>query len=89
MRAQRTSTALDGDCEEEQIAEQSIMVRLLHNDTPEPWTRAELERDLDAGALPIQDALANLRGLGVININGELVTVSKAARRMFEIDQRC
>jgi hypothetical protein len=89
MQADDNETGRTCSCPDKtEMAEHGVMTRLLYNESPDPWTRAELERDIDVGPLAVGDALANLCGLGVIHINGGLVTASKAARRMHELDDR-
>jgi hypothetical protein len=50
-----------------------------------PRTRAELELEVNATPLDVQDALAALHGSGLVHLHGELVIASRAARRMDEL----
>ena len=89
MQADHNEPARTCSCPDStEMAEHGVMMRLLYNESPDPWTRAELERVVDAGPLAVQDALDELHGFGVIHINGELVTASKAARRMHELESK-
>jgi hypothetical protein len=70
------------------IAEQAVMMALLDN-RADPWTRPELQR-LIAGracdANDVHDAIGHLHGAGLVNVTGELVTPTRAARRMEELE---
>jgi hypothetical protein len=54
----------------------------------EPWSRAELEREI-AGTrgdpIAVVDAISELHGAGLLHITGELVTPSRAARKMDQL----
>ena len=50
-----------------------------------PWTRAELELEVSATPLDVQDALAALHGSGLVHLQGELVIASQPALRMDEL----
>lgn len=54
----------------------------------DPWTRAELEREI-AGTkgdpVAVADAIRELHGSGLLHITGELVTPTRAARKMDEL----
>ncbi len=67
-------------------AEEGVMTQLFATKHGHVWTRAELERMVGGSALDVSDALAELHGAGLIHIHGELVTVSRAAQRMDELD---
>lgn len=64
----------------------AILAVLLASDYHGPWTRAEIERELSGSAIEVQDALAELRGAGLIHVHDELVFSSRAARRMDELE---
>jgi hypothetical protein len=58
------------------------MFALLSGDR-HPYSRAELERELSGSkdkAIDVEDAIENLHAAGLVNVTGELVTPSRAAR---------
>jgi DNA-binding response OmpR family regulator len=63
------------------------MLRLLTTEHGDIWTRAELERHVAGNMLDVSDALIELHRCGLLHVEGELVTVSRTARRMDEISQ--
>jgi hypothetical protein len=68
---------------EDVVAQRAIVLQVLREDHVKPWTRAELESEIyDIEPLAISDALAALNADGVVNIAGEQVRASRAARRM-------
>jgi hypothetical protein len=70
------------------IAEEAVMMVLLE-DCRDPWTRAELRRMICSRVCSehdVSDAIGHLHGSGLVNVTGELVTVSRAARRMDELE---
>jgi hypothetical protein len=70
------------------IAEQAVMMALLDNRT-DPWTRAELQRLIAGRACDsndVLDAIGHLHRAGLINVCGETVTATRAARRMDELE---
>jgi hypothetical protein len=73
--------------DEIRMAEVGIMMRLLHTRHNDVWTRAELERHVGGNMLDFSDALLELQRSGLVHLEGELVTVSRAARRMDDIAQ--
>jgi hypothetical protein len=54
----------------------------------DPWTRAELKREI-AGTkgdpVAVTDAIRELHGAGLLHITGDLVTPTRAARKMDEL----
>lgn len=68
----------------EREAEREIVSLLLAG--PYLWTSAEIERELDASAADVEDALAGLRRAGLVNINGSGISASRTARAMDELD---
>jgi hypothetical protein len=68
------------------VTEAAIMTLLLSGGHEGPWTRAELELEVSASPLNVGDVLAALRGSGLVNLQGELVIASRAARRMDELE---
>ncbi len=70
------------------IAEEAVMLVLLE-DYRDPWTHAELQRMIGSRMCSehdVADAIGHLRASGLINVTGELVTPSRAARRMDELE---
>jgi transcriptional regulator with XRE-family HTH domain len=66
-----------------QIAQRSIVLRLLDEQHPQPWTRGELQRaspDIKPGLLA--EALAQLAASGIAIIDGEQIHASRSARRL-------
>jgi hypothetical protein len=53
-----------------------------------PYSRVELERELSGSkekAIDVEDAIENLYAAGLVNVSGDLVTPSRAARHMDEL----
>jgi hypothetical protein len=72
------------------MAEEAVMMVLL-DDRRDPWTHAELQRMIGSRVCSendVSDAIGHLHGSGLVNVTGELVTASRAARRMDELDLR-
>jgi hypothetical protein len=67
--------------------ERTVMMVLLSGDH-EPYTRADLQREV-AGAkgdpLAVIDAFNSLYSAGLVHFTGELVTPTRAARKMDEL----
>jgi hypothetical protein len=62
--------------------ERIVMFALLSGDR-QPYSRAELQRELSGSkekAIDVEDAIENLHAAGLVNVAGELVTPSRAAR---------
>jgi hypothetical protein len=60
-----------------------VVLQVLRNDHPEPWTHEEIERnlaDIDPDAIGI--ALERLHEQGVVNIEGKQITASACARHL-------
>jgi hypothetical protein len=88
MQTQRSDSTPEAPVSDEiRMAEVGIMVRLLHTKHNDVWTRAELERHIGGNMLDFSDALLELHRSGLVHLEGELVTVSRAARRMDDIAQ--
>jgi hypothetical protein len=67
--------------------EQAVMMVLLAGEHT-PWTRSELEREISGphrNPLDVTDAIDNLYGAGLLHITGQLVTPSRAAKRMDDL----
>ena len=84
----RTAGARDANDHEivQPVTEAAIMTLLLSSGHEGPWTRTELELEVSAFPLNVQDVLAALRGSGLLHLEGELVIASRAARRMDELE---
>jgi hypothetical protein len=69
------------------IAEEAVMMVLL-DDCRDPWTHAELQRMIGSRVSSeddVSDAIGHLHASGLVNLTGELITLSRAARRMDEL----
>lgn len=66
--------------------ETGIMGLLLSGGHAGIWTRSELELESSATPIDVQDALVALRTGGLIHLHGELVTPTRAAQRMDELE---
>lgn len=65
------------------MAERAIVFQVLRDDHPELWTLAELEREVeDLPAEIVRGAVRRLGGVGVVVLNEEECTASRAARRL-------
>ena len=62
--------------------ERIVMFALLSGDR-HPYSRIELERELSGSKdkpIDVEDAIENLHAVGLLNVAGDLVTPSRAAR---------
>ena len=60
-----------------------VVLQVLRNDHPKPWTRAELDRELyDVDEAAIGVALERLREQGVVHVEGERFFASPCARHL-------
>ncbi len=69
------------------VTEHAVMTLLLASEHG-PWSRAELEREVsgvDGNPMDVTDAVDSLYASGLVHLSGELVTVTRAARRMDEL----
>ena len=57
--------------EQWQALERSIVLHLLDNDHPEPWTVGELEAQLDPETLAVRHALGELGDYGVAEVEAQ------------------
>ena len=76
------------DIEPIAIAEEAVMIVLLE-DCRDPWTHAELQRMIGSRMCSeddVCDAIGHLHASGLVNVTGELITPSRAARRMDELE---
>jgi hypothetical protein len=67
--------------------ERTVMMVLLAGEH-DPWTRADLQREI-AGTrydpVGVIDAINSLYGAGLVHFTGDLVTPTRAARKMDEL----
>lgn len=68
------------------VTEASIMGLLLSGGHAGIWTRAEIELEVSASPLNVQDALAALQASGLVHLHDELVTPTRAAQRMDDLE---
>ena len=66
--------------------EAAIMGLLLSGGHAGIWTRAEIELEVSASPLKVQDALAALQASGLVHLHHEMVTPTRAAQRMDDLD---
>ena len=60
-----------------------VVLQVLREDHPLPWTRAEIERELhDVDDEAIGVALERLHEQGVVNVDGEQISASACARHL-------
>ena len=85
MHAERSASAI---AEIAHHTEAVVMMLLLESEHS-PWTRTELEREIagvKGNPIEVTDAIDNLHGSGLVHVSGELVTPTRAARRIEELD---
>jgi hypothetical protein len=68
------------------VTEAAIMGLLLSGGHAGIWTRAEIELEVSASPLNVQDALAALQASGLVHLHAELVTPTRAAQRMDDLE---
>ena len=91
MLGERTASALADECTtdsgpDQPATEAAVMALLLTSSHPGIWTRAEIEREMSSSPLAVKDALSALHAGGLIHLHEELVTPTRAAQRMDELD---
>lgn len=83
MQAQPTADR----AQQQDTADAGIMCRLLVHDDQRPWSVEELIRDRDTKAGDTTDAIARLRGIGLIHVTVDgLVFPTRAALYMDQIE---
>lgn len=82
----RTGTDELSDGHHQGHVEGAIIALLLSDDHHGLWSREELIRELSASRLEVVDALASLAAAGLMHELGDFVAVSRAARRMDQLD---
>jgi hypothetical protein len=68
------------------VTEAAVMGLLLSGGHAGIWTRAEIELEVSASPLDVQDALVALQASGLVHLHDELVTPTRAAQRMDDLE---
>ena len=68
------------------VTEAAIMGLLLSGGHTGIWTRAEIESEVSTSPLNVQDALVALQASGLVHLHDELVTPTRAAQRMDDLE---
>ncbi len=68
------------------VTEAAIMGLLLSGGHTGIWTRAEIELEVSASPLNVQDALVALQASGLVHLHDELVMPTRAAQRMDDLE---
>jgi hypothetical protein len=68
------------------VAEAAVMGLLLSGGHAGIWTRAEIELEVSASPLDVQDALVALQASGLVHLHDELVMPTRAAQRMDDLE---
>jgi hypothetical protein len=68
------------------VTEAAIMSLLLSGGHASIWTRAEIELEVSASPLNVQDALMALQASGLVHLHDELVMPTRAAQRMDDLE---
>jgi hypothetical protein len=70
--------------------ERIVLFELLRDERPAQWTRSELEHELhDIDPDAIISSLESLAAVGVVNLDGETIQASPAARRIDALEMIC
>jgi hypothetical protein len=68
------------------VTEASLMSLLLSGGHAGIWTRAEIELEVSASPINVQDALMALQASGLVHLHDELVIPTRAAQRMDDLE---
>ena len=68
------------------VTEAAIMALLLSGGHAGIWTRAEIELEVSASPLNVQDALFALQASGLVHLHDDLVMPTRAAQRMDDLE---
>jgi hypothetical protein len=68
------------------VTEAAIMSLLLSGGHASIWTRAEIELEVSASPINVQDALMALQASGLVHLHDELVIPTRAAQRMDDLE---
>ncbi len=68
-----------------QRLERAIVLLLLADGHPQPWSRGQLNAELQADPPTLEQALDSLAQAGVVDLVGADVRASRAARRIDEL----
>jgi DNA-binding HxlR family transcriptional regulator len=75
---------------QEMETQRVVVLQVLRQDHPQPWTRPEIEsvlHDIDPDAIAL--ALQRLAEHGVVNVESEQITPSTCARHLDALDFIC
>ncbi|HTB49389.1 MAG TPA: hypothetical protein VK701_00295 [Solirubrobacteraceae bacterium] len=73
-------------CEADRRAQRVVVLQLLREDHEDFWPRSELEAEFgDIGPRLITRAIASLQEAGVVELEGDSLSASPAARRLQEL----
>ena len=73
-------------CEAERRTQRAVALQLLRDDHEVLWARSELDAELgDIGEQSIGCAIASLQEAGVVEVEGDSLSASHAARRLDEL----
>ncbi len=82
MRPQRNKLR----CEADRRAQRVVVLQLMRDDHVDSWARSELDAEFgDIGAPAIARAIASLQEAGVVELEGNSLSASPAARRFQEL----
>lgn len=73
-------------CEADRRAQRAIVLQLLRDDHDDSWARTELDAELgDIEAEAIARSLESLQEAGVVELEGDALSVSRVAWRLHEL----
>jgi hypothetical protein len=83
MRRQGNKVGSEADRRTQRV----VVLQVLRNDRGNCWSRSELDDELgDLEALAIVRALGSLQEAGVLQVEGDSLSASRAARRLDELE---